>query len=105
MASSRKISTPLTFDLPVSLIKEIETARKLNGLKSASETVRLALARFNFDKFEPNHEKHTQISVRIPGADRAKLKRVAKQKKASVGELIRAAIENLQGPRARAVKK
>ena len=41
----------------------------------------------------PKRDPHGQISVRIPGELRAKLKRTAKSKQVSVGELIRAAIE------------
>ena len=37
---SRKISAPLTFDLPLSLIAKIESCRKGHGFRTASEVVR-----------------------------------------------------------------
>lgn len=93
--SKKKPSAPLTFDLPESLISKIGQARRGHGLKSASEVVRLALARFDLSSFEPNGDPHRQISVRIPGEARAMLKRVARLKSASVGEVIRAALKQL----------
>ena len=88
-----KASAPLTFDLPVSLIAKIEKARRGHALGSASEVVRLALAEFNVASFQPTREPHTQISVRIAGKQRAALTQAAKRKDASIGELIRAALE------------
>ena len=94
-AARKKPSAPLTFDLPQSLITKIVKVRKSHGLGSASEVVRVALARFDFSKFNPPRDPHAQISVRIAGNVRATLRRTARQKNASVGELIRAALEDL----------
>lgn len=44
--------SPLTFDLPVSLLNKIETQRKKLGLASTSEVVRYALGEFDLSKFE-----------------------------------------------------
>ncbi len=93
--AKKKPSAPLTFDLPVSLIAKIARTRKRRGLGSASEVVRLALAGFDFGKFNPPRDPHRQISVRIAGATRATLRRTARQKDSSIGELIRAALEQL----------
>ena len=94
-AAKMKPAAPLTFDLPESLIAKIGKARKGHGLGSASEVVRLALSRFDLSGFKPSHDRHRQISVRIAGAMRVALRRTAKQNDASVGELIRAALEEL----------
>ncbi|MDP3072954.1 MAG: hypothetical protein Q8N18_21860 [Opitutaceae bacterium] len=80
---------------------QLEVARKANGFKTASETVRFALAQYDFDRFTPSKEKHIQISVRIPRLQRADLKRAARLKRVAVGELVRAAIENLKSRRKR----
>jgi hypothetical protein len=98
-----KNSAPLTFDLPLSLITKIQSIRKGRGLKTASEVVRLAVEQFDFDACRPDHEGHQQISVRIAGPQRAMLKRYAKAKDASVGELLRLALEDLpvKAPRPR----
>ena len=91
----RKSSTPLTFDLPESLIARIARTKKNRQLATASEVVRLALAQFDLNEFKPPQDPHSQISVRIPFNLRATLRRTAKQKDASIGQLVRAALEAL----------
>src|SRR5690606_27600341 len=91
--SSRKPSAPLTFDLPESLIERIETCRKGHGFKTASEVVRTAIAGYDFESCTPARDPHRQISVRITPEQRATLKRYSRQKNASVGELLRFALE------------
>jgi Arc/MetJ-type ribon-helix-helix transcriptional regulator len=91
--STRKPSAPLTFDLPESLIERIESLRRGHGFKTASEVVRTAIADFDFNGCRPSRDPHRQISVRITGDQRAMLKRHARQKYASVGELLRLALE------------
>lgn len=91
--STRKPSAPLTFDLPESLIARIETCRKGHGLASASEVVRTAIAGYDFESSAPSRDPHRQISVRISADQRATLRRYAKKKNASVGELLRLALE------------
>ena len=96
MASrSKKNSAPLTFDLPLTLIAKIKSVRQGHGLGTASDVVRLAMDRFDFDGCEPEHVPHRQISVRITGDQRTMLKRYAKKKDTSVGELLRLALEEL----------
>jgi Arc/MetJ-type ribon-helix-helix transcriptional regulator len=93
--ASRSASAPLTFDLPISLIAEIESHRRKYGLKTASEVVRLAIDKFDFDDCKPARDPHRQVSVRLGSQQRAMLKRFAKKKDASVGELLRFALEGL----------
>ena len=103
MASrSKKNSAPLTFDLPLGLIAKIKSSRKARGLKTASELVRLAIEQFDFEGCTPNREPHRQISVRVGAPQRAMLKRYARTKDTSVGELLRLALEALlaKAPRA-----
>ena len=92
---SRKPSAPLTFDLPESLIARIETCRKGHGFATASEVVRTAIGSFDFYGCKPVRDPHRQISVRITADQRGTLKRYARQKDASVGELLRLALEAL----------
>jgi Arc/MetJ-type ribon-helix-helix transcriptional regulator len=87
--------SPLTFDLPVSLLNKIETQRKKLGLASTSEVVRYALGEFNLSKFEAGTEERRQISVRLAALDKASLVKVAKKQKVSLGEILRAALEAL----------
>jgi hypothetical protein len=53
------------------------------------------MASFDFEACEPARDPHRQISVRIAADQRASLKRYARQKDASVGELLRLALESL----------
>ncbi len=92
---SRKASAPLTFDLPVSLIAKISACRRGHGLKTASEVVRFAIRTFDFEDCDPPRDPHRQISVRVSPDQRAMLKRYAKSKDASIGELLRYALESL----------
>ena len=64
-------------------------------MKTASEVVRLALEDCDFESYRPSHDPHRQISVRISARQRATLKRYARTKQASVGELLRLALELL----------
>jgi Arc/MetJ-type ribon-helix-helix transcriptional regulator len=102
---SRKASAPLTFDLPVSLIAKIETCRRGHAFTSSSEVVRLALESFDFETCEPVRDPHKQISVRVTVDQRSALRRYARQKDASVGELLRLAIESLPSKPAKAAVK
>lgn len=93
--NSRKASAPLTFDLPISLIAKISACRRGHGLKTASEVVRFAIKTFDFESCEPTRDPHKQISVRVSADQRAMLRRYAKSKDASIGELLRLALEDL----------
>jgi hypothetical protein len=88
-------STPLTFELPSSLVDWIHSCRGRLGLKSASEVVRHALARFDYAAFQPAPRDQCQISVRLGPDQKRLLFRSARQKKVSAGELLRAALETL----------
>ncbi|MES2697301.1 MAG: ribbon-helix-helix domain-containing protein [Verrucomicrobiota bacterium] len=91
--SNRKASAPLTFDLPESLIARIETIRRGHGFTSASEVVRTAIEDYDFESAKPTNDPHRQISVRITTEQRSMLKRYARTKDSSVGELLRLAID------------
>ena len=99
---NKKSSAPLTFDLPIDLIDKIDSLRNGHGLQTASEVVRLAMDNFDFEGCNPVSVPHRQISVRISTDQRSMLRRYAKKKDTSVGELLRLALESLP---ARAGKK
>lgn len=86
-------SAPLTFDLPDSFRAKIEWERKRLNLRTSSEAIRRALTDFDFEAYVPAPDPNGQISVRIPDELRVRLRRAARRKKISIGELIRAAIE------------
>ena len=64
----------------------------------------MALEQFDLGSFQLARDPHRQISVRIAGKQRTALRRAAKQKNASVGEVIRAALEQLPVEPARRAK-
>jgi len=90
MASSK--SSPLTFELTEEMLKRLEACRRGHGYVSASAVVRAALAAFDFAGYAPARPKHRQLSVRVSFEQRALLRRHARLKRVSVGELLRLAL-------------
>ena len=88
-------SAPLTFDLPVSMLKTIEALRVKLKYSSTSAVVRHAVKDIKPNRFIPTIDQHQQISVRVSPAERKALKAIAKQKQASIGEVVREAIKQL----------
>ena len=96
MASNSTLaSTPLTFELPRSLVDHIHSCRGQPGLKSVSDVVRYALSRFDFAAFQAPPREQLQISVRLSPVQKRALFQHARRKKVSAGELLRAALESL----------
>jgi Arc/MetJ-type ribon-helix-helix transcriptional regulator len=93
--------SPLTFDLPLSLLEKIEAQRKRLGLGSTSEVVRHALAEYDLAAFESQGEERRQISVRLSAADKTALSKAAKKHKVSLGEILRAAVDALPAKKGR----
>jgi Arc/MetJ-type ribon-helix-helix transcriptional regulator len=87
--------SPLTFDLPLSLLAKLESQRKRLGLTSTSEVVRHAISEFDLAKFVASSEERRQISVRLDAGAKASLVKTAKRQKSSIGEIVRAAVESL----------
>ena len=93
---------PITFDLPVALIAKIEAHRRRLGLGSTSEVVRLAIGAFDFERFQASPNEHRQISVRLTARVKSTLVKAARQKRVSVGELLRVALDALPAGKAKA---
>jgi Arc/MetJ-type ribon-helix-helix transcriptional regulator len=101
MAKNKSSSTaPVTFDLPEDLLSKIELVMKKKGFNSISEVIRAALYDCDFNSYKKDEKDHKQISVRLSDKQRSTLKRYSKSKGASVGELLRVAIDemSLKGP-------
>jgi Arc/MetJ-type ribon-helix-helix transcriptional regulator len=90
MASSK--SSPLTFEVTEEMLARLEACRRGHGYVSASAVVRAALAAFDFAGCRPAKAKHRQLSVRVSAEQRALLRRHARLKRVSVGELLRLAL-------------
>ncbi len=97
----RSRPAPLTFDLPEALFIKIDSIRTKRNLKSVSDLVRLALEHFDFYSFQSESQAGRQLSVRVSSEDRARLRRVARPKRASVGPVFRKALEFLDHKSAR----
>lgn len=95
MAAKNIASAPLTFDLKKDLLGKIESYQKQTGIRSKSEVIRDAIESYDYSSFEREEEAHRQISVRLPLSQKRELSKVARQKKVSLGELLRAALESL----------
>lgn len=94
-SNSSFVSTPLTFELPRSLVEHIHSCRGQPGLDSVSDVVRHALNSFDLTAFRAPPRDQMQISVRLSVAQKRELFQVARKKKVSAGELLRAALEAL----------
>lgn len=92
---SRATSSPLTFDLQQDLLVKLKDLQQKNGARSTSEIIRYAISVFDASTLETNTNEHKQISVRLDSELRDRLNRMSKQKKVSVGEILRAALESL----------
>ncbi|MGF1482811.1 MAG: CopG family transcriptional regulator [Opitutales bacterium] len=94
-ANDDSATSPLTFDLRDELLAKLRRVQSSAGAPSLSLVVRHAITRYNFSRFANNPRNHRQISVRLPSDLKNELLRQAKSKGASVGELLRAALEDL----------
>ncbi len=101
-AKHSTVRAPLTFDLSESLLKKVDDYRRKAGFASNSEVIRNAIQQYDFSGYRSDDKAHRQISVRIDSAKKQELLRMARQKKTSVGELLRAALEGLSEPPAQA---
>ena len=92
--SSGKTS-PLTFDLQQDLLEKLKKLQHRTGARSLSEVVRYAISVLNVAEMDLGSSTRQQISVRLSDDLRQRLVRLSKQKKVSLGELLRAALDSL----------
>lgn len=96
MASSKsQESIPLTFDLKEDALKRLAELQSKAPDMTVSQIVRYAISVFDFESYQAINEEHRQLSVRLPGETRKQLIKFSHQKKVSIGELLRAALESL----------
>lgn len=95
MAAKDTGSSPLTFDLRRDLLDKIEDYQRKSGVRSKSEVIRDAIQSYNYAGYQRRAQPHRQISVRLPVDQKRELLKLARQKKVSLGELLRAALESL----------
>ena len=92
---SSETTSPLTFDLQQDLLNKLKQVQKKIGARSLSEVVRYAVSVFDSSGLDLKTSSHRQISVRLSPELRQRLVRLSKQKKVSVAELLRVALDSL----------
>jgi Arc/MetJ-type ribon-helix-helix transcriptional regulator len=84
---------PFPIQLEVEFLDRISEPVRDGKAKSVSEIIRTALERYDFANVIVLKPAQLQISVRLPTLIRQNLRRIARTKHASVGQLVRAAVE------------
>ncbi|MEN8733356.1 MAG: ribbon-helix-helix protein, CopG family, partial [Lentimonas sp.] len=92
---SSETTSPLTFDLQQDLLDKLKKMQRKSGLRSISEVIRYAVSVFDSSSLVKDTSSHRQISVRLSTDLRQRLLKLSKQKKVSVGEILRAALNSL----------
>lgn len=85
-------SSPLTIELDVELIERLNAFKERTSSSSVSAIVRSALEEFNFEDYKASTPKRKQISVRMSKTLSDELKKAAKVKGVSAGEVVRESI-------------
>jgi hypothetical protein len=88
-----KGARPFPIQLEVEFLDRISEPVRDGKAKSVSDIIRTALERYDFANVIVLKPAQLQISVRLPGAIRQNLRRIARTKHTSVGQLVRAAVE------------
>ncbi len=88
-----KDARPFPIQLEVEFLDRISEPVREGKAKSVSEIIRTALERYDFANVIVLKPSQLQISVRLPAPIRQNLRRLARAKHTSVGQLVRAAVE------------
>lgn len=91
--SADKDSHPFAIQLEVEFLDRLNEPVRDGRAKSVSAIIRAALDQFNLDNVVVVRPPQLTISVRLPAALRDSLKRTAREKHTSVGQLVRTAVE------------
>ncbi|MBI3886267.1 MAG: ribbon-helix-helix protein, CopG family [Opitutae bacterium] len=84
---------PFAVTMDVEFIDRLGDPVRAGRAKSVSEIIRTALERYDFTDVMFLKPAQVMISVRLPAAVRQNLKKLARAKRTSVGQLVRAAVE------------
>lgn len=88
-----KGARPFPIQLEVEFLDRISEPVRDGKAKSVSGIIRTALERYDFANVIVLKPAQLQISVRLPALIRQNLRRIARTKHTSVGQLVRAAVE------------
>jgi Arc/MetJ-type ribon-helix-helix transcriptional regulator len=90
---SDKAARPFPLQLEVELLDRLSEPVREGRAKSISDIIRTALERYDFANVIVMRPAQLLISVRLPTEIRRNLKQLSRAKHASVGQLVRAAVE------------
>lgn len=91
---SSEENAPFAIQLEVEFLDRLSEPVREGKAKSVSDLIRTALERFNLENVVVMRPAQVTISVRLPPEIRKDLRRVAREKHTSVGQLVRAAVES-----------
>lgn len=89
-----KESRPFPVTIEVEFLDRLSEPVRDGRAKSVSAIIRTALEEYDFSSVVVVKPSQLQISVRLPGDIRKTLKKVSKAKHTSIGQLVRAAVED-----------
>lgn len=93
MATKVQTVGPLAFQLEVEFLDRLTEPVRDKKAPSVSAIIRTALERYDFTDMVIVRPSQLMISVRLPHEIRRSLKKTARAKHTSVGQLVRAAVE------------
>ena len=85
-------SAPLTFEMDAQTSHQLKSFATENSLRSMSAAIRLILDNTDLENLALPQKEVRQFSIRIPPETRDRLSTLAKEKNASLGEIIRTAV-------------
>ena len=88
------ISRPFPVMLEVEFLDRLSEPVREGRAKSVSGIIRTALEKYDFSNVVVVHSSQLQISVRLPAEIRKNLKKLSRAKHTSIGQLVRAAVED-----------
>lgn len=83
---------PLTFEMDAQTGHQLESFATENSLRSVSAAIRLILDNTDLENLALPQKEVRQFSIRVPPETRDRLSTLAKEKNASLGEIIRTAV-------------
>ena len=89
-----KAARPFPLQLEVELLDRLSEPVREGRAKSVSAIIRTALERYDFANVVVVRPAQLLISVRLPAGIRRNLKQISRAKHTSVGQLVRAAVED-----------
>jgi predicted DNA-binding protein len=91
---SDKTSRPFPISIEVEFLDRLSEPVRDGRAKSVSAILRTALEQYDFSNMVVMRPSQLQISVRLPGEIRKNLKKISRAKHTSIGQLVRAAVED-----------